>query len=77
MYPEVSLLGPEGKKLLSFKQDSMDSMNEGFVELWLIMSNTSRQFIFRKRLTSSKAMKQWNYLANHGWTVVEEQELAA
>ena len=77
MYPEVSLLGPEGKKLLLFKQDSMDSMNEGFIELWLVMNNTSRQFIFRKRLSSLKAMKQWNYLVNHGWKVLEEEELAA
>ena len=77
MYPEVSLLEPEGKKLLSFKQDPMNPMNEGFVELWLIMSNTSKQFIFRKRLSSLKAMKQCNYLLNHEWTVIEEQELAA
>ena len=77
MYPEVSLIGPEGKKLLLFKQDSMDPMNEGFIELWLVMSNTSRQFIFRKRLSSIKALKQWNYLVHHGWTVLEGQQLVA
>ena len=77
MYPEGSLLDPEGKILLSFKQDSMNPMNEGFVESWVVMSSTSKQFRFRKRLSKIKALEQWNYLAAHGWTVVEERKLAA
>ena len=43
MYPQGYLLDPEGKNLLSFKRDSMNPMNEGFLELWssggLLQSN--------------------------------------
>tara|TARA_B100000700_G_scaffold283609_1_gene336155 strand:+ start:2610 stop:2843 length:234 start_codon:yes stop_codon:yes gene_type:complete len=77
MYPEGILLDPEGKSLLSFKRDSLNPMNEGFIELWLIISNTSKQFRFRKRLSKIKALEQWNYLEKHGWTIIEEQEIAA
>ena len=77
MYPELSLLDPEGKNLLSFKRDSMNPMNEGFVDLWLVMDNTSKQFIFRKRLSKEKAENQLNDLAKHGWEVIEEQQQAA
>ncbi len=77
MYPEGSLIDLEGKKVLSFKQDSMNPINEGFVELWVINSNTSKQFIFRKRVSSLKAIEQWDNLVKHGWAVIEEQELAA
>ena len=77
MYPDGILLSPEGKSLLSFKQDSMNPMNEGFVELWLVMSNTSKQFRFRKRLSKIKALEQWNYLSNNGWTVINEETLLA
>ena len=76
MYPEVSLIDPEGKKLLSFKQDSMNPKNEGFVKLWSVTSSTTKQFIFKKRLSSQKAIEQWNYLSKHGWKSIEE-EIAA
>ena len=75
MYPEGSLLDPKGKSLLSFKQDSMNPMNEGFLELWVVMSKASKQFRFRKRLSRLKALEQWNVLKKHGWTVIEEIEL--
>ena len=77
MYPEGILLDPEGKSLLSFKQDSMNPRNEGFVESWLVMSSTSKQFRFRKRLSKIKALEQWNYLTSLGWTLLEERKLAA
>ena len=77
MYPEGSLLDLEGTKLLSFKQDSMNPMNEGYIELWLIKRESYNQFIYRKRLTSLKAIEQWEHLVKHGWTVIEEQESAA
>ena len=56
MYPEVSLLGPEGKKVLSFKQDAMDSMNEGFVELWLINEVSCIDRRMKTALTSLSEM---------------------
>ena len=77
MYPEGSLIDLEGKKVLSFKQDSMNPINEGFVELWIVTGHTSKQFRFSKRLSKSKAIEQWNYLSTHGWKVIEEQEQAA
>ena len=77
MYPEGILLNPEGNNILSFKQDPMNPMNEGFIELWLVVNNATKQFRFRKRLSKIKALQQWNYLSEHGWTVLEEQELAA
>ena len=76
MYPEGSLIDPEGKKLLSFKQDSMNPTIEGFVEIWSVMSSTRKQFRLKKRFSSSKAIEQWNYLAKHGWTVIEEEVAA-
>ena len=76
MYPEGSLIDPDGKNLLSFKQDSMNPIKEGFVELWSVISNTSQEFIFKKRLSSQKAIEQWNYLSKHGWKLIEE-EIAA
>ena len=77
MYPNGILFSPEGRILLSFKQDTMNPMNEGFVELWLVMNNKSKQFRFRKRLSKIKALEQWNYLSNNGWTVINEETLLA
>ena len=77
MYPEGALLDPEGKSLLSFKQDSMNPMYEGFLESWLVISPTSKQFRFRKRLSKIKALAHWNYLTSIGWTLLEERNLAA
>tara|TARA_B100001250_G_scaffold307532_2_gene269362 strand:+ start:2672 stop:2905 length:234 start_codon:yes stop_codon:yes gene_type:complete len=77
MYPEGSLIDPEEKNLLLFKHDSMNPLNEGFVELWSVMSNTSKQFRFRKRLSKVKAQEKWNYLEKHGWAIIGEEEIAA
>ena len=77
MYPEGSLLDLEGAKLLSFEKDSMNPMNEGYIELWLIKGESCNQFIYRKRLTSLKAIEQWEQLVKHGWKVIEEEERAA
>ncbi len=77
MYPEGSLIDLEGKKLISFTKDSMNPMNEGFVELWVFTGNASKQFIFKKRLSSTRAIKQWKNLVKNGWSVIKEQELAA
>ena len=77
MYPELSFIDPEGKNLLSFKRDSMNPMNEGFVALWLVMGKTSKQFIYRKRLSKTKAVDQLNELAKHGWKVIEEEQQQA
>ena len=77
MYPQGYLLDPEGKNLLSFKRDSMNPMNEGFLELWSVSGTTSKQFRFRKRLSKGKARNQWNELMKHGWKVIEEQFEAA
>ena len=77
MYPEVYLIDPEGKTLLSFKRDSMNPLHEGFVELWLIMGDNSKQFKFSKRLSKIKAQEQLNYLEKRGWRFLEDQEEAA
>ena len=77
MYPEVCLLDPEGKNLLSFKRDSMNPMNEGFIELWSVMVNTSQQFIFRKRVSKEKALDQLNALTKRGWKVIEQEQQQA
>ena len=77
MYPEGILINQEGTKILSFKKDPMNPMNEGFIESWLVDSNNSKEFRFRKRLSKMKALEQWNYLSANGWAVLEEKELAA
>ena len=77
MYPQGYLLDPEGKNLLSFKRDSMNPMNEGFLELWGLRGTTSKQFRFSKRLSKGKALDQWDDLVKHGWKVIEEQSEAA
>tara|TARA_Y100001968_G_C19099492_1_gene591771 strand:+ start:271 stop:507 length:237 start_codon:yes stop_codon:yes gene_type:complete len=77
MYPEVCLLDQEGKNLLSFKRDSMNPMNEGFIELWSVMGNTSKQFIFRKRALKGKALDQLNALTKRGWKVIEQERQQA
>ena len=77
MYPEGNLLDKEGKSILSFKQDPMNPMNEGFVELWLVIDPSYKQFRFSKRLSKAKALEQWNYLTKHGWIVFESQDQAA
>tara|TARA_B100000965_G_C19101515_1_gene545071 strand:+ start:119 stop:352 length:234 start_codon:yes stop_codon:yes gene_type:complete len=77
MYPQGYLLDPEGKNLLSFKRDSMNPMNEGFLELWSLRGTTSKQFRFSKRLSKGKALDQWDDLVKHGWKVIEEQSEAA
>ena len=77
MFPEGSLLDPKEAQLLSFKQDSMNPMNEGFIELWSVKSNICKQFKFRKRLSKIKANNLFDSLSSQGWRIVEEQQRAA
>ena len=76
MYPEGFLIDPEGTKLFSFKQDSLNPNNEGFIESWRLDA-TSKQFIFRKRLSKSKALKHFDHLYDRGWKSFDPQQQAA
>ena len=76
MYPEGFFINTEGTKLLSFKKDSMNPNNEGFIESWSI-SEVSKQLIFKKRLSKSKALYQWDHLYKLGWKLVDSERRAA
>ena len=77
MYPEGSLLAPDGKTFLSFEKDPLNPSNEGFVEFWSVLSDNSKTFRYRKRLVTMKALSHWKNLIKEGWKVFDESELAA
>ena len=72
MYPEGFFINPEGTKHLSFKKDAMNPNNEGFIESWSI-SEQYMQLIFKKRLSKSKALYQWDHLLKLGWKLVDPE----
>ena len=76
MYPEGFFINQEGTKILSFKKDSMNPNSEGFIESWSI-SGLSKQLIFKKRLSKSKALYQWDHLYKLGWKLVDSVRRAA
>ena len=77
MYPEGCLLAPDGKKFFSFEKDPLNPPNEGFIELWSVLSDRSKTFIYRKRLAKYKALFQWNRLISQGWKEFQGYELVA
>ncbi len=77
MYPEGYLIDPEGKNLLSFEKDSMNPINEGYIEFWLVTGINSKQFRYRKRTSTAQAIGEWNNLIRQHWRIVKEREQAA
>ena len=77
MYPEGSLLAPDGRIFLSFEKDPLNPSNEGFIELWSVLSDSSTTFRYRKRLGIIKALSQWKSLIKEGWQVFDDLELVA
>ena len=77
MYPEGALINKSNQNLVVFEADINNPHNEGFICFWEISNINSNQLIFKKRLTTEKAIKQWKLFMNEGWKKTEEKNKAA
>ena len=77
MYPKVSLINKENKKLVVFERDLNNPFNEGFIIYWEISKSNNKQLIFKKRLTTIRAQKKLKKLLEEGWTKTNFSDQAA
>ena len=67
MYPEGFLINNLKKKLIIFEKDTHNPLNEGFISFWALENINCKQLIFKKRLSRSKAIEQWENYIKAGW----------
>lgn len=77
MYPKVSLINKENKKLVVFERDLNNPFNEGFIIYWEISKSSNKHLIFKKRLTTIRALNKFKKLLEEGWTKTNFSEQAA
>ena len=77
MYPKVALINKENKKLVVFERDLNNPFNEGFIIYWEISKSNNKQLIFKKRLTSIRALNKLKRLQEEGWTKTNYLDQAA
>ena len=77
MYPKVSLINKENKNLVVFERDLNNPFNEGFIIYWGIIKSSNKQLIFKKRLTTIKALHKLKRLLDEGWTKTYNLDRAA
>ena len=68
MYPKVALLNKDNKNLVVFERDLNNPLNEGFIIYWEISESNNKQLIFKKRLTTIRALNKFKRLLEEGWT---------
>ena len=76
MYPKVALINKENKKLVVFERDLNNPFNEGFIIYWEI-SKSNKQLIFKKRLTTIRALNKFKKLLEEGWIKTNFSDQAA
>ena len=76
MYPKVSLVNKRKSNLVVFERDLNNPYNEGFIIYWQII-RSSRQLIFKKRITKIKALNKLTRLQKDGWNKIDEIDKVA
>ena len=77
MYPKVSLINKNKRKLVVFERDLNNPFNEGFIIYWIIIKSDNKQLIFKKRLTTLRAQKKLTKLQAEGWNKINELDNVA
>jgi len=77
MYPKVALLNKDNKNLVVFERDLNNPLNEGFIIYWEISESNNKQLIFKKRLTTIRALNKFKKLLEEGWTKTNFSDQAA
>ncbi len=77
MYPKVALINKENKKLVVFERDSNNPFNEGFIIYWEISKSSNKNLIFKKRLSTIRALNKFKKLLEEGWTKTNFLDQAA
>ena len=67
MYPKVALINKENRNLVVFERDLNNPFNEGFIIYWEISISNNKQLIFKKRLTTIRALNKLKRLLEDGW----------
>ena len=68
MYPKVSLINKDNSNLVVFERDLNNPFNEGFIIYWEISKSSHKHLIFKKRLTTIRALNKFKKLLEEGWT---------
>ena len=77
MYPKVALLNKDNKNLVVFERDLNNPLNEGFIIYWEISESNNKQLIFKKRLSTIRALNKFKKLLEEGWTKTDFSDQAA
>ena len=77
MYPKNVLINKENKKLVVFERDLNNPFNEGFIIYWEISKSNNKQLIFKKRLTTRRALNKLQKLLEEGWIKTNFSDQAA
>ena len=77
MYPKISLINKNKSELVVFERDFNNPFNEGFIIYWEISKSNNKQFIFKKRLTTIRALNKFKKLLDDGWTKLNFSDQAA
>ena len=67
MYPEGYLVNNLKKNLIIFEKDANNPLNEGYISFWTFERTNCKQLIFKKRISKSKAISQWEAHIKAGW----------
>ena len=77
MYPKIALINKENRNLIVFERDLNNPLNEGFIIYWEISESNNKQLIFKKRLTTIRALNKFKKLLEEGWTKTTFSDQAA
>ena len=77
MYPKVALTNKENRNLVVFERDLNNPLNEGFIIYWEISISNNKQLIFKKRLTTIRALNKLKRLLEDGWKKTNFSDQAA
>ena len=77
MYPKVTLINKDNRNLVVFERDLNNPFNEGFIIYWEISKSNNKQLIFKKRLTTIRALNKLKRLQEEGWTKTNISDHAA
>ena len=66
MYPEGYLVNKLKKNLIVFEKDTNNPFNEGYISFWKL-EKINYKLIFKKRISKTKAIAQWEAHIKEGW----------
>ena len=61
-YYNITLINKENRNLVAFERDLNNPFNEGFIIYWGISKENKKKLIFKKRLTTIRALKKFKKL---------------